>query len=123
MQNSFTTSLYFSVALSYDQQTRITSAFIHGLRDSKVDPLTVQLIENRSLHALPALLPYLLLNMGGSFAMTTSLQCNQQILAIEYGTGVVTYTDLALVRCCSKNILPIQISTSPLTHLPSPKCT
>lgn len=93
MQNSFTTSLYFSVALSYDKQTRVTSAFIHGLRDSEVDTLTVQLIENRSLQALPALLPYLLLNMRGLFAMTTVLQCNQHILEIEYGTGVMTCTD------------------------------
>lgn len=93
MQNSFTWSFCYSAALSYDTQNGVTSAFIHGLRGSELNALTVQLIENRNFQALPTLLPYLLLNMRGSFAMATVLQCYQHIVEIECGTGVKTCTE------------------------------
>ena len=108
MQNSFTMTSCFSVALSYQSQRHITSAFVHGLSGSERDSLIAQFIANRDVLGLPTLLPYLLLTTRGASAMTKVLKCHRQIVDTEFQTGVRTDWHPSRSRCSSHQTPDVQ---------------
>jgi hypothetical protein len=100
MQNSFTTTAQFSVALSYDPKRCLTSALVHGLVEGEISTLMEQIIENRDCIALPMLLPSLLLNFREASANSTVCECHQDIVEVEDETGIRTNWH-PNKRCCS----------------------
>ena len=90
MQNSFTTTAQFSVALSYDPKRCLTSALVHGLFESEISTLIEQITENRDCIALPMLLTSLLLNSREASANSKVCDCHQAIVKVENETGIRT---------------------------------
>ncbi|KAH7403744.1 hypothetical protein BKA64DRAFT_641711 [Cadophora sp. MPI-SDFR-AT-0126] len=90
LQNSFTTTYRFSVALSYDPIHCLTSALVHGLSTSEISTLTTRMCENMDLIALPTMLFSYLLD---SRVITGNLRvedCHSEIMQIEEQTGLRT---------------------------------
>ena len=90
MQNSFTSTTQFSVALSYDPERRLTSALLHSLSENEIDSLITELVAHQEDIALPMLLPSLLLTSRVASANTKVRDCHQQIVEIEHETGIQT---------------------------------
>jgi hypothetical protein len=90
IQNSFTSSTQFSVALSYDPTRRLTSALVHSLSQNEINNLIKDLVAHQEDIALPMLLPSLLLASRVASASTKVRDCHQQIVEIELETGIPT---------------------------------
>lgn len=90
IQNSFTSTAQFSVALTYDRKRRLTSALVHSLSENEINHLIQDVIAHRENVALPTLLPTLLLAFRVSSASTKVRDCHQRIVEIEHETGIRT---------------------------------
>jgi hypothetical protein len=88
IQNSFTSAMQFSVALTYDPRRRLTSALVHSLSESEINTLIRDVIAHRENVALPMLLPSLLLTFRVGSASTRVRDCHRQITEIEHETGI-----------------------------------
>jgi hypothetical protein len=100
IQNSFTSTTHFSVALTYDPERRLTSVFVHGLSQDEIDALIKDVIAQRESIAFPMLLPSLLLNFRMGSASIKVRDCHLQVVEIEHETGFQTNWG-ANKQCCS----------------------
>ena len=89
IQNSFTSTTQFSVALSYDPTRRLTSALVHSLSKNEINNLITDLLAHQEDIALPMLLPSLLLASRVASASTKVRDCHQKIVEVN-GTGIKT---------------------------------
>ena len=78
IQNSFTSTTQFSVALSYDPTRRLTSALLHSLSKNEINNLITDLLAHQEDIALPMLLPSLLLASRVASASTKVRDCHQK---------------------------------------------
>jgi hypothetical protein len=90
IQNSFTSTSQFSVALTYEPQKRLTSALVHSLSKNEISDLVKQVSEHRDCAAHPMLLPSLLLTWRVASANTKVRECHLQIVEIEHDSDIRT---------------------------------
>lgn len=100
IQNSFTSTTQFSVALAYDPKRCLTNALVHSLSESEINSLIQDVIAHQENVALPTLLPSLLLAFRVGSASTKVRDCHQQIAEIEHETGIQANWH-PNQRCCS----------------------
>jgi hypothetical protein len=89
IQNSYTFTHQFSVALNYDPKKRMTSALVHSLSENEINELSSGLLSHKNNIALPMLLPSLLLSNRVTSAYNEITEGHRWILQIESETGML----------------------------------
>ena len=100
IQNIFTSTTQFSVALAYDPKRCLTNALVHSLSESEINSLIQDVIAHQENVALPMLRPSLLLAFRVGSASAKVRDCHQQIVEIEHETGIQTNWH-PNQQCCS----------------------
>ena len=90
IQNTFSETSQFSVALTYDSRRRLTYALVHGLTSNEIHVVTTGIIGHKVNIALPMLLPALLVRFRVNSAVNKMRDCREQIIRIERETGIRT---------------------------------
>lgn len=99
IQNSFTMTSKFSVSLSYDQSKQLSRGLIHGLSQQEISILVNRITAHRDDIGLPMLLPSLLLIFRVESATSKVRDCHDEIIKIEYKTGIRTKWHPKLACC------------------------
>ena len=105
MQTCSSSSWKYSIAITYERQTGLTIAFIHGLRADEIAELMAQIKASIDDTVVPTLIPTLLLTERLENAIHSNHDSNITIVRNEYDTHVRTewHTGKACCRSHTKH--------------------